>query len=71
MTNYVKLYYDKLNYTLLRSLMSPKYLVNSKLCSMQKTPWGGKIMGPYIYIYIYIYIHTNLAQGRTPRTRAS
>ena len=60
LTNYVKLYYDKLNYTLLRSLMSPKYLVNSKICSMQKTPRGGKIIGPYVcmYVYIYIYIYT-------------
>ena len=54
MTNYVKLYYDILNYTLLRSLMSPRYLVNSTECSMQKTPRGGKIMGHYIYIYIYM-----------------
>ena len=57
MTNYVKLYYDILNYTLLRSLINPRYLVNSAECSMQKTPRGGKIIGPHIYIYIYIYIY--------------
>ena len=57
MTNYVELYYDILNYTLLRSLMSPRYLVNSTESSMQKTPRGGNIIGPYIYIYIYIYIY--------------
>ena len=55
MTNYVKLYYDKLNYILFRSLMSPKYPVNNTICSMQNTPRDGKIHGPYIYIYIYTY----------------
>ena len=59
MINYVKLYYDILNYTLLRSLMSPMYLVNSTFWYAKNTK-GREDHGPiYTYMtYIYIYIYT-------------